>query len=286
MSDNERAAVSAARVMHVPATVTRTAVAVGFGGFLMLMGAASFPLPWTPVPFSMMPFGLLVVGAAQRPGYAALSVAIYLAAGAAGAPVFADGAAGLQHLVGATAGYLWGFAAVSVLVSFYLRRRNTTASVLSSRLAGGLAAAVAAAMVAGGLAIAWMWSSGNGLSQLDAEVGAGWGVGRSSLWVLVFLTAALTATTLWWLRRRRHEAPASVELFLVMLGAIVVLHAAGVTVLWAATDLSLASAVILGSIVFLPFDIVKAGAAVAATLPFLPSPAGRDRHATHSEETP
>lgn len=39
----------------------------------------------------------------------------YLAMGAAGLPVFADGASGWVHLFGKTAGYLWGFLLVPLL---------------------------------------------------------------------------------------------------------------------------------------------------------------------------
>jgi biotin transport system substrate-specific component len=256
-------------------TAVRWVVAAGFGAFLMLMGTLSFPLPWTPVPFSMMPFALLVAGAAQRPAQALASVVIYLAAGGLGAPVFAGGESGWSHFVGATGGYLFAFLTVPPLVALYLRRRR---AALSDRVAAALVAFVALAMAAGTAAIAWTWSTGQGLSALDDDVN-GWGVGRSVLWFLLFLIAAMTATVVWVLRRRRAEATAALDLFVVMLGAIAVLHAIGVTVLWLATDLSFMAAVVLGSIVFLPFDIVKAGAAVAVALPFAPertdAPRGR-----------
>ncbi len=255
---------------------TRLGVSAAMAGFLSIMALVSFPLPWTPVPFSLMPFALLVTGAVQRPGYAALSVLIYLAAGALGAPIFAEGASGWAHLLGPTAGYLFGFIAVSMLVSAYMARRHAP---LPTALAWGLIGFVGAAILAGVGAIAWMWSSGQGLAQLDSEVTADWGVAKSTLWALLFITAASTTLSLWILARRRGERAAALNLFAVMLGSILVLHACGVTVLWLATPLSLMSAIILGSVVFLPFDIVKAGLGVALTLPFLPSPPTEENHA-------
>lgn len=256
-----------ARTVEATGWPVRLGISVAVAGFLGLMGAVSFPLPWTPVPFSMMPFALLVAGGYQRPGYAVLSVVLYLLAGAAGAPIFADRSSGWEHLWGPTAGYLFGFVLASALVSRYMQRHRAPLPAAWSWTIVGL---VGAAVLAGITTIAWMWSTGNGLAQLDSEVTASWGVGKSSLWFVLFLTAACSVLTLWLLNRNRGDHPQALNLFVVMLGSIVALHACGVTVLWLATDLSLMSAIVLGSLVFLPFDIVKAGLGVGATLPFLP----------------
>lgn len=257
----------ATRLLDETGWPVRLGVSIGLAGFLAFMGALSFPLPWTPVPFSMMPFALLVVGAYQRPGYAVLSVAIYLLAGAAGAPIYADRASGWQHLVGPTAGYLWGFVVASSLVAWYMRAPRP---LLSPRWLWGIGSLVGAAVLGGIAAVAWMWQSGQGLTHLDGEVAQSWGVARSALWALLFLTAASTGLTLWLLARRRGEGHQAANLFFVMLASIVALHVCGVTVLWLATPLSLMAAIILGSIVFLPFDMVKAGLAVGLAMPFLP----------------
>ena len=78
---------------------------------LLLAVSARFsvPIPGSPVPQSAQTLAVVVVGAVlgARMGFAAL--AAYLLAGAVGAPVFADGAAGAAHLVGPTSGYLLGF---------------------------------------------------------------------------------------------------------------------------------------------------------------------------------
>lgn len=266
-----------ATTVHATGWPLRLGLSIGMAGFLALMAAISFPLPWTPVPFSMMPFALLVAGGYQRPGYAALSVVIYLLAGAMGAPVYADRSSGWEHLWGPTAGYLFGFILVSAIVSRYMQRRREP---LSARWMWGIGGFLGAAVLAGIAAIAWMWSTGNGLAHLDDEVAGTWGVGKTSLWFLMFLTVACAGLALWLLNRSRGDRPQALNLFMVMLGSIVVLHACGVTVLWLAIDeLSLIGAIILGSLVFLPFDIVKAGLGVGLTLPFLPSKETEDPHA-------
>lgn len=246
---------------------SRLMVSVGMAGLLALMGSLSFPLPWTPVPFSMMPLGLLIAGGYQRPMYGFLSVGMYLAAGALGAPIYAEGASGAGHLFGNTAGYLWGFLLVSPLIGWYLQRPRRS---LGPRATTALLGAFAVAVAAGTAAIAWTLTTGRGLGALRET--QGWGVGSSALWYLAFLTVACITLTAWTLQRRRGETRQALELYLVMLGSIVVLHACGVAVLWASTGMELMAAVILGSVVFLPFDAVKAGLAVGLTLPFLPTP--------------
>lgn len=75
---------------------------------LMAAGAyAQFPL-WG-VPFSMQPLFALLAGFLLGPRLGFLSMALYVAAGAAGLPVFAGGRSGLAHLLGPTGGYLLGF---------------------------------------------------------------------------------------------------------------------------------------------------------------------------------
>ncbi len=247
----------------------RLATSIGMAGFLALMAQVSFPLPWTPVPFSMMPFALLVAGGYQKPRWAALSVLIYLAAGALGAPIYADGSSGIQHLIGATAGYLFGFILVSVLISAYMQQRR---ALMPHRLMVALVALLGVALFAAVAVIAWINRTGTGLE-------ADFGVGPSTLWALAFITLASLGLTYALTRHRRGQGAEAANLWLVMFGAILVLHACGVTVLWTLTPYTLIQSIALGSIVFLPFDIVKAGLAVALTLPFLPTPEPEPLHA-------
>ena len=79
------------------------ALAISVGGRLAL------PLPGAAAPQSAQTLAVLVVGVLLGARCGAASGAIYLLLGAAGLPVFADGAAGPAVLVGPTAGFLLAF---------------------------------------------------------------------------------------------------------------------------------------------------------------------------------
>jgi biotin transport system substrate-specific component len=101
----------------MPSTRTRTALLVLAGaGFIGALAQVSVPLPFTPVPLTMQPLAALVVGAALgwRRGSAALL--LYLAAGLAGLPWYADHSAGLSVLLSANGGYLVGFVVAAAVV--------------------------------------------------------------------------------------------------------------------------------------------------------------------------
>jgi biotin transport system substrate-specific component len=74
-----------------------------------LLAQAEVRLPWTPVPATLQPLAVFLVGAALGGRRAALAMLLYLIEGAAGLPFFAGGAAGAAHLAGPTGGYLVGF---------------------------------------------------------------------------------------------------------------------------------------------------------------------------------
>lgn len=87
----------------------RRAVAVAAFAALTALGARlSVPLPGTPVPFTLQPVAVLLAGLLLGPAAGAASQFTYLAAGAAGLPVFAAGG-GLAYLGGPTGGYLMAF---------------------------------------------------------------------------------------------------------------------------------------------------------------------------------
>ncbi|MEO1036133.1 MAG: biotin transporter BioY [Pseudomonadota bacterium] len=76
----------------------------------------SFALPTSPVPQSLQTFALFLVAMLGGVRVGVAAVIGYCIIGAAGAPVFADGAAGWQHASGASAGYLLGFIASAAMV--------------------------------------------------------------------------------------------------------------------------------------------------------------------------
>jgi biotin transport system substrate-specific component len=100
----------------VPSTTERRAPAtvavgvVGFAAALALASQVAVPLPGTPVPLTLQPLLVVLAGLWLGPTAAAASMALYLAAGAAGLPVFTPmGAPGVARLVGPTGGYLLAY---------------------------------------------------------------------------------------------------------------------------------------------------------------------------------
>lgn len=87
-------------------------------------------LPFTPVPVTGQTLAVLLTGAALGMRLGAAGQALYLVAGALGAPVFADAEGGwslqrgLDTITGATAGYLFGFVAAAGLIGYMAERRQ------------------------------------------------------------------------------------------------------------------------------------------------------------------
>jgi biotin transport system substrate-specific component len=80
--------------------------------FAALMGAfsfVSFPNPLSPAPVTLQVVGVFLAGIMLGPAWGTGALALYLLAGAVGAPVFAGGSAGIGVLLGPTAGYLWSY---------------------------------------------------------------------------------------------------------------------------------------------------------------------------------
>jgi biotin transport system substrate-specific component len=79
---------------------------------------------------------VLLAGAFLGPRNGALSQILYLAAGAIGAPVFADGAFGIAKLIGPTGGYLLSFPIAALVVGYVTRRQRHLPWTFVSMAAG------------------------------------------------------------------------------------------------------------------------------------------------------
>ena len=85
----------------------------------------SFPLPFTPVPFTIQPMIVLVGAAALGSRLGALSQILYLTLGLAGLPVFAfspELPQGFARLLGPTGGYLMAYPAAAFVTGLLAER--------------------------------------------------------------------------------------------------------------------------------------------------------------------
>lgn len=89
-------------------TFTKQALLV-LGGSLLIAIAAQISVPMWPVPMTLQVLAILVVGLSFGARLGAITLLAYLAEGAMGLPVFANGGAGLAYMAGPTAGFLVGF---------------------------------------------------------------------------------------------------------------------------------------------------------------------------------
>ncbi len=92
--------------------IIRRAAAVVVGALVVAAAAqVSVPLPGTPVPMTLQPLAVLLVGGLLGAPLGALSMILYLAMGAAGLPVFTPTVPllGFARLLGPTGGYLLAY---------------------------------------------------------------------------------------------------------------------------------------------------------------------------------
>jgi len=114
----------------------QAAIVVGASLFVALCARVTVPLPFTPVPLTLQNCGVLLVGLVlgSRRGFAAL--ALYLAEGMMGLPVFnPTGPGGVAQLLGPTGGFLMAYPFVAGLAGLLMERgRKTFASAAVSGL--------------------------------------------------------------------------------------------------------------------------------------------------------
>ena len=88
----------------------KAALVVAATGFLAICAHVSIPLFFTPVPLSLITFGVLLVGLTLGPVAGFSAMILYLVEGASGLPVFSpQGPGGVAQLLGPTAGYLFSY---------------------------------------------------------------------------------------------------------------------------------------------------------------------------------
>jgi biotin transport system substrate-specific component len=103
-------------------------IALAGSAFVAVCAHVTLSLYFTPVPLSLAPFAVLLLGLLLSPRLAAATLGAYLAEGALGLPVFAPTPAvpGLAHLLGPTGGYLLAYPLAAALIAFMFRRTSRT----------------------------------------------------------------------------------------------------------------------------------------------------------------
>jgi biotin transport system substrate-specific component len=136
----------------------QAAIVVGASLFVALCARVTVPLPFTPVPLTLQNFGVLAVALLLGPrrGFAAL--ALYLAEGAAGLPVFNPaGVGGVAQIMGATGGFLMAYPFVAFVAGWVYER---TSRSFGGAVLAGLVGEIL--LFAGGLS--WLFALTRSLS--------------------------------------------------------------------------------------------------------------------------
>ena len=112
-------------------------------GFLAICAHVSIPLFFTPVPLSLITFGVLLVGMTLGPVAGFSAMLLYLAEGAAGMPMFSpSGPGGLAQLLGPTAGYLFSYPLAAAVAGALARTTGSIRARFLSACIAGTAATV------------------------------------------------------------------------------------------------------------------------------------------------
>jgi biotin transport system substrate-specific component len=132
-----------------PGVAARNAIIVIAGAALMTL-AAKLQIPFWPVPMTLHTLAVMAFAVAFGPRLAVSIFLTYLAAGAAGLPVFSgspERGVGLAYMVGPTGGYLAGYLVASWLVGVLAAGKGAL---------GRLGAMLIGMVPVYGLGVAWL----------------------------------------------------------------------------------------------------------------------------------
>lgn len=144
------------RIIDSPAQIT---LIIASSFFVAVCAHLYIPLPGTPVPLTVQNLGVLLVGLSlgSRRGFAAL--ALYLAEGAVGLPVFSPhGLGGIAQILGPTGGYLVAYPLVAAVTGFIFERGKPS-------FARAAIAALAGEIVLFAFGISWLYVLTHSLAQ-------------------------------------------------------------------------------------------------------------------------
>jgi biotin transport system substrate-specific component len=118
--------------MSIPATLELNVVrgralanvALVIAGSLLIALAAQIavPIPFTPVPLTLQPLAVLIVGITLGSRRGAAAATLYLLEGIASFPVFSQGHGGPLWLIGPTAGFLYSYPFAAFIAGWFSER--------------------------------------------------------------------------------------------------------------------------------------------------------------------
>ena len=175
------------RVRHI------ALIALGAG---IVALSAQLVIPTQPVPFTGQTLGVLAVGAALGFRRGAAALLLYLAIGAIGVPVYAEGKAGLGVVSGATGGYLIGFVVAGAIVG------RLAELGWDRRLPGALVAMAIGTAVIYAIGVPWL-KVATGMSWAEA---VNLGMTKFLVWdAAKALIAGAALPLTWWIVGRRPD---------------------------------------------------------------------------------
>ena len=101
-----------------------------FAAIIAVCSIISIPLP-SGIPVTLQTFAIALTGFLLGWKNGTISVAVYLAIGAIGVPVFSGFTGGFARLFGVTGGYLWGFLGMAALCGIAANKNKALTIILS-----------------------------------------------------------------------------------------------------------------------------------------------------------
>lgn len=113
------------RASLIPRSTALSNAVLVVSGVLGLAALAqiAIPVPGSPVPVTGQTLGVLLLGTTYGSTLGVTTFALYILAGIAGAPVFANSGHGLERITGATGGYLIGMLVATFILGQFARFR-------------------------------------------------------------------------------------------------------------------------------------------------------------------
>lgn len=120
--------------------VSKMGFVLGGTLFLGAMAQIALPIPGSPIPVTGQTLGVLLLGTAYGTSLGLTTLLVYLLAGIAGAPIFTSHSSGIDHLVGATGGYLIGMVIAAGVTGFLAGRKwdQKISTVIPTMLLGNV----------------------------------------------------------------------------------------------------------------------------------------------------